>query len=92
MEQTIKIQNFKCSGCAATIRKGLSEIDGVSDVQVDLENSSVSLEADRQLEETIHAKLAQLGYPVENDPNSLMKQAKSYVSCMIGRVSGEEEK
>lgn len=47
MEQTIKIQNLKCSGCAATIRKGLLEIDGVSDVQVDLENSSVSLEADR---------------------------------------------
>ena len=55
-----------------------------------IENSVVSFdyENDENLQ-IIHDKLAHLGYPVENDENSLFQKAKSYASCMIGRVTLE---
>jgi hypothetical protein len=34
-----------------------------------------------------HEKLISLGYPFEDDDNSLITKAKSYVSCAIGRMS-----
>ena len=36
--------------------------------------------------ETIVAKLNELGYPEKGD-NTLLRQAKSYVNCAIGRMS-----
>jgi len=39
----IKIENLKCGGCAATIKKGLLSIENVDEVVVDVENDTVSI-------------------------------------------------
>ena len=38
---TLEILNLKCGGCANSIKKGLLAVDGVVDVNVDLETSKV---------------------------------------------------
>lgn len=91
MNQAIVIQNLKCGGCASTIKKGLSEIESVQNVEVDIENSTVTFDADESQTDAIHQKLSKMGYPASDDPNSLLKQAKSYVSCAIGRMSDDEK-
>lgn len=86
--ETITVQNLKCGGCQNTIRKGLESIDGVKVVHIDSETSSIDIEvtkdAARQL---IPEKLHQMGYPLVGENNEFMDKAKSYVSCMIGRIS-----
>ena len=92
MKKTEVIQNLKCGGCANTIKKALNELPGVSNTVVDVETNSVSFEyVNEDQIETVERKLSQLGYPIDTDANSLLKQAKSYVSCLIGRVSEKEE-
>ena len=87
MEASIIIQNLKCGGCANTITKGLTEINGVTEVKIDVENNvvDVNFDNDKNLEE-IKTKLKKMGYPEEGENNSLGSKAKSYVSCAIGKM------
>lgn len=91
MKQEIVVQNLKCGGCAATIKKGLSEMEGVKEVHVEVENSTVTLDADEDKTTEIHEKLSKMGYPASDDPNSILKQAKSFMSCAVGRMSDDEK-
>ncbi len=86
--EKIIIENLKCHGCANTITKGISKMDGVGSVSVSVEESSVSVDYDETLQnrENIVKKLAKYGYP-EQGNNSLKSEVVSYVSCAIGRVS-----
>jgi copper chaperone len=87
METTIKIQNLKCGGCANTITKKLQTFNDVSNLSVNVEESSVSLTYSK--EETymeVISSLKTMGYPEENETNSLGNKAKSYVSCAIGKM------
>ncbi len=45
MKHEIEVENIKCGGCANTIKGKLGALDGVSDVQVDIENGRITLEA-----------------------------------------------
>lgn len=87
--QEIIIENLKCHGCANTIRKGLSGMEGVNEVAINHETASVTVtfEESVQNRENIVKKLARMGYP-EQGNNSLKAEVVSYVSCAIGRVSG----
>ncbi len=88
MKITRNIQNLKCGGCANTVRKGLEGIAGISDVMVDNEASSVTFNYESLKDfSNAHEKLIGLGYPFEDDDNSIITKAKSYVSCAIGRMS-----
>jgi|TARA_B110000240_G_C13147198_1_gene303653 copper chaperone len=82
----IKIENLKCGGCAATIKKGLLSIENVSDVLVDVENDTVSITSENVLIDLIKEKLSKLGYPEVGDKNTLIHKAKSFVSCAVGRI------
>lgn len=86
--EKIIIENLKCHGCANTITKGISGMDGVNQVNVIVEESSVSVDYDEALQnrENIVKKLTKLGYP-EQGHNSLKSEVVSYVSCAIGRVT-----
>ena len=91
METTIPIQNLKCGGCAATIKNKLGQLEGVGAVQV-AENEgavTVSFEDDKVLA-TVKQKLMALGYPEAETKNDLLTQAKSFVSCAVGRMSKDE--
>lgn len=86
MKEIIIIDNLKCGGCANTVKKRLEKMDGVSNVNVMLETSTVEVEkASEVSREAIIAKLSKLGYP-EIGTTNLMQKAKSYVSCAIGRL------
>ena len=88
MKLNITIQNLKCDGCAQTIISKLDKIEYVSNVEVDIENSIVSL--DNENEDDLHRikqKLKAIGYPTVNDDNSILTKAKSFVSCATGRFS-----
>lgn len=88
---TIQIENLKCGGCANTIKKGILSISGINNVDINLDNSEVNIDSDdASILKTVKEKLSKMGYPEMGDPNSIMKKAKSYVSCAVGRMSKEE--
>ena len=85
------VENIKCGGCENTIRKGLSTIPGVSEVQIDRDQQRITLNADEADRPTIAEKLRSMGYPEQGSVAGLqsgLAQAKSMVSCAIGKVSG----
>ena len=87
MKTTIEIENLKCHGCANTISKGISAMKGVSNVVVDHETSSVTIEFDGSSDrmDEFADKLKSLGYPKAGE-NSTGRKIKSYVSCAIGSI------
>ena len=87
MKKDIIVQNLKCGGCASTITKGISSLEGVSDVHIDVETSTVSFVTELDNLDFVHDKLAQMGYPADGDANSLGQKAKSFVSCAVGRMN-----
>jgi copper chaperone len=85
------VENIKCGGCENTIRKGLSTIAGVSEVQIDRDQQRITLVANESDRHTIAEKLRSMGYPEQGSVAGLqsgLAQAKSMVSCAIGKVSG----
>ena len=88
METTIQIQNLKCGGCANTITKNITVLEGITNVSAHVEESTVTFnyETEAQLVE-VKEKLKTLGYPEDGATNSLGSKAKSYVSCAIGKMS-----
>lgn len=86
--RTIQIENLKCGGCANSITKGLQAIDGVDSIKVNVDTSQVSFNIiEDSLLTSVKEKLSKMGYPEVGDPNSVLKQAKSFVSCAIGRIN-----
>jgi len=88
MTEDIIVQNLKYGGCANTITNTLKTIEGVYKVSVNTEDSmaSVDFTLNSSLQIVIN-KLTNLGYPVVDANNSLGLKAKSYLSCMVGKVN-----
>ena len=86
MKTDIQIENLKCGGCASTIKKGLSSIKGLQEIEIDIENSTISVNSNATILEEIKSKLSALGYPVVGDKNTVIHKAKSFVSCAIGKL------
>ncbi|TYA54336.1 heavy-metal-associated domain-containing protein [Formosa maritima] len=86
MKTSIIVQNLKCSGCAKTIISKLSEIETISDIDVDVVESKISFkyinEDDAFL---VKEMLSKIGYPSIEDENSMMLKTKSYISCATGK-------
>ncbi|MDP5105423.1 heavy-metal-associated domain-containing protein [uncultured Polaribacter sp.] len=86
MTTDIQIENLKCGGCAATIKKGLLTLENINEVTVDVEKSIVSVTSDKDNLEAVKEKLSKLGYPEVGDKNTVLHKAKSFVSCAVGRI------
>ena len=69
-----------------SIKKGILELAGVTHVDIALEDEKITIEGDRLNRAAIAKKLDGMGYP-EKGNNTLFKEAKSDVSCAIGRMS-----
>ncbi|WP_189663101.1 heavy-metal-associated domain-containing protein [Polaribacter sp. IC073] len=82
----IQIENLKCGGCAATIKKGLLSLENVDEVEVNVEKSIVSITSETENLVLIKEKLSKLGYPEVGDKNSIVHKAKSFVSCAVGKM------
>lgn len=85
MEQQFEVENIKCGGCMNSIKTALLKIEGVEKVVINKETDTivVSGKAEREI---IVDKLNDLGYP-EKGNNTLVRKAKSYVNCAIGRMT-----
>lgn len=86
----IEIENLKCGGCANSIVKGLSQLPGVSQVEVDQDHSLVKFEAAEARRAEVADKLRSMGYPEKGSVEGIsagLANAKSFVSCAIGRFS-----
>ena len=86
MKTTLQIENLKCGGCAARIKKGILTIDDVENVDVNLEESSVSITSTKNNLQEVKIKLSKLGYPEIGDKNTVLHKAKSFVSCAVGKI------
>ena len=86
-----EVENIKCGGCMSTIRKSIEGLTGVQQATPDNENGTVAVDFDDTLVSTdqIAFQLAKLGYPLKGQ-NGITEKAKSYVSCMIGRINGDQ--
>ncbi|WP_028887282.1 heavy-metal-associated domain-containing protein [Tenacibaculum ovolyticum] len=87
MKQEIYIENLKCGGCANTIINGLKSINEVSEVNVNVEKSLVTLFTNEATLLIVKEKLSRLGYPEVGDKNTVFHKAKSFVSCAVGKVN-----
>jgi hypothetical protein len=84
--EEITIANLKCNGCASTIKKEVSSIEGVRLVEVDKERDAVTVTYENVERTAIIDKLHSLGYPEATEKNGLLMQLKSYGSCMVGKI------
>ena len=86
MKEILIVNNIKCSGCETTVRNSLTKIEGVQKIRVDATTGEVEFEyPNDEVLEMVKQKLNSLGY-TEKDPN-ILDTAKSYVSCMIGKMN-----
>lgn len=86
----IEIDNLKCGGCEKSILKGLATLEGLSNIKVDHALNSVIFSGDKSIREAVVKKLQSMGYPEKGSLSGLdagLANAKSFVSCAIGRVS-----
>ncbi len=64
-KKTFSIPGISCGHCVNAIKTELSELEGVSKVQGDIEGKSVEVEWDEPAsEDLIKNKLAEINYPV----------------------------
>ena len=84
--QEFFVENIKCGGCLSTIKTSMMGLAGVKSIDIDLETEHITLTGSDINREEVIQKLNFLGYP-EKGHNSLMSQAKSYVSCAVGKMS-----
>jgi copper chaperone CopZ len=86
MNTSIIVDNLKCGGCANTITKKLSVLEGITNVNVDKDTSTITYDyANDTLVEVVEVTLAKLGYPKQGT-SSLGQKAKSYISCATGKI------
>ena len=93
MSYQINVENIKCGGCASTIRSKLEAMEGIDKIEVDISEGIVSVEAVEDTREAVTAKLLKLGYPESGTAEGIAAaraKAKSFVSCAVGRISGED--
>lgn len=65
---TFRVQEIHCGACESAIRKALTRLDGVTDVDADAASNrvSVSYDAARTDPAAIAERLATAGYPVQD--------------------------
>jgi copper chaperone len=80
------VENIKCGGCMSGIKNALLAFPGVKSVEIDLEEELITIQGEN-LDRTAYIKKVDgMGYP-EKGNNTFLKEAKSYVSCAIGKVT-----
>ena len=63
-------ENIKCNGCVKNIQKGLKDIEGISELKVDIPTGKVTFEYTGKENNKFFAKLlSDLGYPIKGTKN-----------------------
>ncbi len=93
MNYEISVENIKCGGCAGTIIKKVTELDGVDSAEVEIEAGIVKIEAREGIREALVATLLKHGYPETGTAEGMAAakaKAKSFVSCAVGRFNADK--
>lgn len=86
MRSTTIVDNIKCNGCATRIKNKLNKIETISQVVINIEEGSVAFDCyNDSCRLEVISNLKAMGYPQQGQ-GSAVDNAKSYVSCMIGRI------
>lgn len=65
MTTVIKIKGMSCNHCVMAVTKALNGLQGVTDVNVDLENGQATVEHDPSVSlKTVHEQIAKAGYEI----------------------------
>ena len=90
MNSSIEVENIRCGGCANSITKKLTAIDGVESVDVAIEEQIVTVDVtDDVVREAVVESLKSMGYPEKGSVEGLEAikgKVKSVVSYAIGKV------
>lgn len=63
---SIKVKGMTCQHCVASVTKALSEIDGVNDVNVDLESGIASYAEEKPVDiQTVKNAIDRIGFETE---------------------------
>ncbi len=96
MTTTLSLHNVKCEGCASTLKKALLEEFGEVEVNLNVNPREITLNLEASKLPTLTKKLRSLGYPLTSDTlspfQSVSTNAKSFVSCAIGKIDNARDK
>ncbi|MBT9386548.1 heavy metal translocating P-type ATPase [Pseudooceanicola sp. CBS1P-1] len=83
---TLSVEGMSCASCVGRVDRGLSALEGVKDVSVNLASETARMTFDRpdRLAEAV-AALDKLGYPARSETVTLNVESMSCASC-VGRV------
>lgn len=91
METHLYLENIKCGGCAATIKKTVKKFPGVSEAIVNTDDETIIISHPYPINiPEIKKALKQIGYPEKGSTEGVEKlvtNIKSYVSCTIGKMN-----
>ena len=63
--KTVKVKGMSCQHCVASVTKTLSEIDGITDVKVDLDKGEATFNETKPVpEQTIKDAISKIGFEV----------------------------
>ena len=86
----VEVENIKCGGCENSIVKGINSVAKVANLVIDREKQLVSFTGEEAIKQTVIDKLRSMGYPEKGSVVGLeagLTNAKSFVSCAIGRMT-----
>ena len=86
----VEVENIKCGGCENSIVKGINSVAQVTNLVIDREKQLVSFSGEESIKQLVIDKLKSMGYPENGSLAGLaagITNAKSFVSCAIGRIS-----
>ena len=65
MTKTIKVKGMSCQHCVASVTKALSEVDGITDVQVSLEKGEATFKENSPVpDQTLKDAITKIGFEV----------------------------
>ena len=64
MSMTLNVEGMSCQHCVANVKKAVEALDGVDNVEVDLEAGKVAVEGSADTD-AVKAAIAQAGYTVK---------------------------
>ena len=64
-DKTIKVKGMSCQHCVASVTKALSDIDGITDVKVNLEKNEATFNETKSVsDQTIKDAISKIGFEV----------------------------
>lgn len=64
MKKVITIEGMSCNHCVTAVKNALSELEGISKIEVDLEGNKAEVEGDNLIDEILKEAIEEAGYEV----------------------------